>query len=142
MGANSSGLRGLSDDLRAAVERLVPEAKKVVGKGCLEVKRDAKRVIRARSRRGYLPHYPRSISYEVKAAGAVITGEIGPDPAKPQGGLGGLLEYGSINNAPIPHLGPALDREEPVIARYLEELGVSVLEGERVDGPDIDPGGD
>jgi hypothetical protein len=77
----------------------------------------------------------------VSVRGQVVVGEIGPDSNKLQGGLGRLLENGSVNNPPYPHLSPALDLEEPKFARYLEELGVKLLEGQGVaGGPVTDPG--
>src|SRR5258706_2064640 len=112
MGAKATGLDGLSDDLRTAVENAIPAAKKIVGKGSLNIKKEAQRIIRERSVRGYLPHYPRALGYDVKAAGTIVSSEIGPDDAKLQGGLGRIIENGSVNSAPIPHLSPALDGEE------------------------------
>jgi hypothetical protein len=140
MGAKVTGLEELSEDMRSAVENAIPGAKKICGKGSLQIKREAQRIIKARSKRGYLPHYPRAITYDVKASGAVVSSEIGPDAEKKQGGLGPLLENGSVNNAPIPHLNPALDLEEHVFYSYMEELGESLLEGAAVDGPVVDPG--
>jgi hypothetical protein len=135
MGAKVTGLRELSEDLQQAVKRAIPDAKKIVGKGALNVKRDAQRIIRGYSHRGYLPHYPRSISYDVKASGAVVSAEIGPKVEKLQGGLGRLLEEGSVNNPPYPHLSPALDAEENPFYSYMEQLGVDLIEGQKVDGP-------
>jgi hypothetical protein len=141
MGAKVTGLVELEADLRTASERVVEDGKKVVGQGCLNIKKDAQRIIRGNSRRGYLPHYPRAITYEVKAAGADITGEVGPERARLQGGLGRLIEYGSVNNAPIPHLTPALDAELPRFERYVAELGEKLLEGlAGADGPVVDAG--
>lgn len=139
MGVTKHGFAELSEDLRKAVENAIPDAKKIVGKGSLNIKREAQRIIRERSRRGYLPHYPRSISYKVTSSGTIVSSEIGPESEKLQGGLGRLIEYGSINNSPIPHLSPALDAEENTFYSYMEELGEKLLEGERVDGPETDP---
>lgn len=142
MGATAHGLKELHDDFEKAAREAVPSAKKIVGQGCNNIKKDAKRIIRAASHRGYLPHYPRSISYEVKASGTLVSGEVGPDSAKLQGGLGRLLENGSINNSPIPHLGPGLDLEENRFYGYMEDLGVKLLEGLSVQGGSVvDPGG-
>src|SRR6266403_5384154 len=141
MGAKATGLDGLSDDLRKAVEDAIPDAKKIVGKGSLNIKKEAQRIIRAYSKRGYLPHYPRAISYEVKSSGTIVSSEIGPKSEKLQGGLGRLIENGSVNNAPIPHLSPALDLEENTFFGYMEDLGEKLLEGKEVDGPVVDPGG-
>lgn len=142
MGATAHGLKELHDDFEKAAREAVPSAKKIVGQGCNNIKKDAQRIIRGASHRGYLPHYPRSITYEVTASGALVSGEIGPESAKLQGGLGRLLENGSINNAPIPHLAPALDLEEHRFYSHMEDLGEKLLEGLSVQGgPVIDPGG-
>jgi hypothetical protein len=141
VGAKVTGLEELSDDLRKAVEDAIPAAKKIAGKGSLNVKKEAQRIIKAYGHRGYLPHYPRAITYEVKASGAIVSSEIGPESERLQGGLGPLIENGSVNNSPIPHLSPALDGEENTFYSYMEELGESLLEGTKVDGPEIDPGG-
>jgi hypothetical protein len=141
MGAKAHGLTELEADLRKAAEEAVPAAKKIAGKGSLNIKKDAQRIIRAYGHKGYLPHYPRAITYEVKASGTLVSSEIGPESTKLQGGLGRLIEYGSRNNSPIPHLNPALDAEEGPFYRYMEDLGESLLEGKRVEGgPIVDPG--
>lgn len=142
MGAHATGLNDLIDDLQKASDEAVEATKKVIGKGSNNVKKGAQSIIRAASHRGYLPHYPKSITYTVSAAGSVVTGEIGPDPNRLQGGLGRVLENGTVNNDPIPHLSPSLDAEEPVTARYLEDVGARLLERQPVpDGPVTDPGG-
>jgi hypothetical protein len=141
MGAKATGLKELSEDLQKAVKEAIPGAKKIAGKGAMNVKKEAQRIIRERSRRGYLPHYPKAISYDVDASGSLVTAEIGPKTERLQGGLGKLLENGSIHNAPIPHLSPALDLEEHVFYSYMEELGEKLLEGMPVEGgPVVDPG--
>jgi len=140
MGAKASGLKELSEDWQQAVKNAIPDAKKIAGKGALQVKREAQRIIREASKRGYLPHYPRAISYDVDAAGSRVTAEIGPKTEKLQGGLGRVLELGTVNNDPIPHLDPALSLEENTFYSYMEELGEKLLEGGYVDGPEVDPG--
>jgi hypothetical protein len=137
-----TGWKELGHDLNQASERIVDDGKKIVGQGCNNIKKQAQQIIRANSHRGYLPHYPRSIGYEVAAHAETITGTVGADPAKLQGGLGDLLEKGSVNNAPIPHTSPALDAEVPRFTRYAAELGEKLLNGQRgPDGPVVDPGG-
>lgn len=140
MGAKLFGRKELGDDLERAAREAVPAAKKVAGKGALQVKKTAQGIVRAASHRNYLPHYPRSISYDVEAHGTLVTAEIGPKTEKLQGGLGRILEEGTVNNPPIPHLSPALDLEEGPFYSYMEELGVDLLEGRSVDGPEVDPG--
>lgn len=142
MGAKTYGWKQLGDDMHTASERVVEDGKKIVGQGCNNIKKQAQGIIRDNSPRGYLPHYPRALGYEVTARGADITGVVGADPGKPQGGLGDLLEHGSIHNAPIPHTSPALDTELPKFARYAAELGEKLLNGQPgPDGPVADPGG-
>lgn len=141
MGAKATGLEELSEDLQKAVKEAIPGAKKIAGKGAMNVKKEAQRIIRERSKRGYLPHYPKAISYDVTAAGGLVSAEIGPKSEKLQGGLGRILEYGTVNNSAIPHLSPALDAEEHVFYSYMEELGEKLLEGLPVEGgPVVDPG--
>lgn len=141
MGAKTYGWKELGNDFGAAAEKVVEEGKKVVGRGCLSIKKDAQRTIRANSPRGYLPHYPRSITYEVTARAADITGEVGPDRGKLQGGLGRIIEFGTIHNAPIPHLIPAVDAETPTFERHVAELGEKLIMGQPgPGGPVTDPG--
>ena len=71
-----------------------------------KVRDDARSRIRGRK---YLPAYPYSITYDVKVTADGVEGEIGPDKGRSQGPLGNIVEYGTSKNAPIPHLGPALD---------------------------------
>jgi len=141
MGAHAEGLSELIDDLKTAEETIVEQTKKVIGKGSNNVKKDAQRIVRAASPRGYLPHYPRSISYEVTVDGTTVTGEIGPRRDRRQGGLGSYVELGTSHSPPIPHLSPALDAELEPTARYLEDVGARLLEGDHtpVEGPVRDP---
>lgn len=141
MGAKVRGLTELERALKDAIKRAIPDAKKIVGKGSNNIKKGAREIIKADSHHGYLPHYPRSIGYEVKSSNTRAYSEIGPKTERQQGGLGGLLENGSVNNAPIPHLAPAIELETPVFIGYMEELGRALLEGLNVeDGPVVDPG--
>lgn len=141
MGAKTHGWKEVGRDAGWAAANVVEQGKKVVGKGCLNVKKDAQRIVRAASHRGYLPHYPRSIGYDVTARAADITGEIGPDSNKLQGGLGRILEFGTVNNAPIPHIIPSLDAELPRFEQFVAELGEKLIFGKPgPDGPVTDPG--
>jgi hypothetical protein len=116
----------LAASLEIEAENLPDTVRPVVQKASLNIKRDAQ----ARIGRGpYLPMYGRSISYDTEASGTSVTSEIGPDKDRPQGPLGNLLEYGTGDTPPIPHLGPALDAEEPAFLRYLEEAVAKAIEG-------------
>jgi hypothetical protein len=112
--------------LNIEAEQLPATIRPVVGKGSLNIKRDAQERI---GRGPYLPMYARSISYDTWFAGSSVTSEIGPDKDKPQGPLGNLLEYGTGDTPPIPHLGPALDAEEPRFLRAIEDAVAKAIEG-------------
>jgi len=106
MGVDVIGLNVVVADLNAFPRRLAVNVRKAVEVTSRKVRDDA------RSRIGghkYLPAYPYSITYDVKATAEGVEGEIGPDKGLAQGPLGNIVEYGTSKNAPIPHLGPALD---------------------------------
>jgi hypothetical protein len=88
----------------------LPVVDEVVDGSALRIKKDA---ARRASGLAHAPAYPASIGYDRFHTLFTSRARIGPDKDKRQGALGNLLEYGSINNAPIPHLQPALDAEAP-----------------------------
>lgn len=79
----------------------------------------------------HAPHYPRAITYDTTdlGVGRGVTAEIGPDKNRRQGALGNILEYGTVNNPPYAHLGPALDRWTPDFEQGLEKAAFDALEG-------------
>jgi hypothetical protein len=134
VGAKVTGLAELREDLRTAEEKAVDETRRVVAKGLLNIKKET----RARwSGLAHAPSLPSAVTYETKTSGTGASGEVGPDKARRQGALGNLVEYGSVNNAPIPALNPAADAEEGPFAKALEDLGYDLLEGRvvRSDAP-------
>jgi hypothetical protein len=67
--------------------------------------RDAARGVEAKWRQQaafsrHAPLYPASITHDIEWKGAAVEAEIGPDKDLPQGALGNLIEYGSVNNPP------------------------------------------
>jgi hypothetical protein len=109
----------------AAAERDVPaETEKVMHRAGNNIKRGAVRRVSGIRR---APHYPRAIGYDLERVGDRVSLEVGPDKDKMQGPLGNIFEYGTVKNAPIPHLGPALDEELPNAEKYLGDLGVRLL---------------
>jgi hypothetical protein len=111
--------------LDKATSRALPEVAKVLGYGANKIKKDARSRVRGLA---HAPAYPYSIGYDVFHGFGTVEAEIGPDKNRRQGALGNLIEYGSVNNAPIPHLAPALDAEEPHFVRALEDLVVRMLD--------------
>jgi hypothetical protein len=89
----------LLDAITKASGPAVKDVRQVVSKGALNIKTDAARRI------GGLAHarrYPRSINYDLHDSVRGPSASIGPDKDRPPGALGNLLEYGSVNNPPLP----------------------------------------
>lgn len=124
MSIDASELRALTADLRDAEVKTPQAVWKVVEKGALNIKNDARR---AASGLAHAPAYPFSIGYDVKVGVGGTEAEIGPDKGMTQGALGNILEFGTVNNAPIPHLAPALDGEAPRFVKALEDVLGDVL---------------
>ena len=123
-----TGLDDLGDAFESAARNVVPEGKKVVGKGSLNIKRDWQRRWSGLEHAGGLP---RTINYDVDVKGTLIDGEVGPNLDRGgQAPLGGFLEneYGTPWSAPRPAGQPALDAEEPRFVAAVEKLGVDLLE--------------
>lgn len=106
--------RALTSDMTAV--------RAVVQKGALNIKTDARRRISGHAR---LPAYPYSITYDSTVSATSASAEIGPDKHKRQGAIGNIIEYGSVNNAPLPHIKPAADEELPRFERALADLAVA-----------------
>jgi hypothetical protein len=111
--------------LDRALSAVPEEAAKVVEKGALNIKQDAQRRI---GRPAHAPAYANAISYDMRRAMRGPEAEIGPDKNKRQGDLGNLLEYGSTNNSPRPHVAPAAEAEVPKFEQAMEDLAASLLE--------------
>lgn len=114
----------VADILVKAAGVAVEEARKVVAKGALNIKQDAQRRI---SGLAHAPAYPRSITYDSHETRLAAWAEIGPDKNKRQGALGNILEYGTIKNAPHPHMRPAAEAEQPRFGKAMEDLAVKAL---------------
>lgn len=129
MGIDLSELDALTGRLAASGEVVQREGAAVVNRGALNVKNGWRD--RARTTAGaHARLYPGSISYDnarVVAPG-VLEAVIGPDKARPQGALGNLLEFGSVNNGPHNDGGLALDEEEPRFVAQVEALGQRAAE--------------
>lgn len=118
----------LAADLASNADRLGPEVDRVVERGALNIRRDAQRRIRSQSTGTYLPHYPRSISYDMdNARGSYAEAEIGPESGMSQGGMGPGVEFGSAHTAPLPHLFPAFEDEQPQLLKHLQRVVGEVL---------------
>lgn len=112
--------------LDKVISAVPDEAAKVVEKGALNIKNDARQRVTGLK---HAPAYPRSITYDTFRDLRGPLAEIGPDKNKRQGALGNLIEYGSVNNPPRPHMRPAAEAEQPKFEKAMEDLGARLLEG-------------
>lgn len=113
------GLRQLAADFDWAADIAPADSRKVVAKGALNIKTDARRRV---SGHAHLPRYPNSITYDSYETKTAAWAEVGPDKQKPQGPLGNIIEYGGLRGAPLPHVGPAADREAPRFEQAMADL--------------------
>lgn len=120
-----TGATELAAYLTGSVARLEVNAATAVAVTARKVQTAARARIRGHK---YLPAYPASITYDITRAAGGAQGEIGPDKGRAQGALGNIIEFGTVNNAPIEHLGPALEEN----AEDLEHgVGIAVLQALR-----------
>lgn len=127
IGMDMREVNELAVDLAAAGQLIRPAAEKAVRVGALKIKKGAASRIRSASEAGHIPGYPASITYDVESRPFGVSAEIGPDKDRNQGALGNLLEYGTSDTPPIPHLQPALEAEAPIFAQKLADAGGLVL---------------
>lgn len=122
---NTDEVAKVADILAHAADAAPGGVRAVVQKGALNIKTDARRRISGHRR---FPAYPASITYDTEFTRLGAAAEIGPDKGKRQGALGNILEYGTTNNAPMPHMRPAAEAEEPRFVKALEDVAVKALE--------------
>lgn len=123
-GADVTELDEFATDLRDAGARAASKAVAVVHRGANNIVRDARSLAPSGP---HTPAYPYSITYDLEITGGSIIAEIGPDKDKMQGALGNLLEYGTSEQPPHAHVGPAFEREVPNVELYIADLGGEVL---------------
>ncbi len=120
-------LKKWQHDLDEVLVQAPDRVRGVVQRAAFQIKKDAQSRVQGLK---HAPAYPFSISYDTRElAGPAFVAEIGPDKDKRQGALGNLLEYGSVKNAPRPHMAPAADAQKPKFERALEDLSVRLREG-------------
>ncbi len=124
-GLDTTGLEPLLVVLDSAHADTPREAKRIVAKAAVNVKKDARK--RASGLR-HAPLYPRSIGYDEVDTALGPAADVGPDKDRPQGALGNILEYGTTNNPPRPHMGPAVAAELPRMEKAAADLAARLLE--------------
>ena len=121
MNFESPELRRLAADFDEAADIAPREARKVVAKGALNIKAGARRRV---SGHAHLPGYPHAITYDSHETPGGGYADVGPDKTKAQGALGNIIEFGGLREAPIPHMGPAADLEQPRFEKAMADLAV------------------
>jgi hypothetical protein len=111
----------LAHDLDRAAGVAPADARKVVGQGALNIKRDAQR---RRAGSKYLPRLAAAINYDSHETPHGGWSEVGPDHARPQGNLGHIPENGTLTNAPEPYMAPAAAAEQPRFEKAMQGLAV------------------
>lgn len=111
--------------LQAAGRDALTEGEKIVSKGALNIKTAARRDA---PHGPHTPAYALSIGYDIRHGPGWVESETGPDKDLPQGPLGVLFEYGTVDTPPIPHIEPAGDAEEPRYYAACEDLAASLVE--------------
>lgn len=119
-----SGLHHLEAGLGKVPAAALPAAERLLGKTSLIIKKDAQRRI---SGHPHSPAYPYSIGYDIYHLPGEVRSRIGPDKNKRQGALGNILELGTVNNPPLPHLVPATDAEATKFEAFAAELGAKLI---------------
>ena len=110
--------------LEAAGRDALDEGAKIVAKGSLNIKDEARRLAPTGP---HIPAYASSIRYDVRTGADWVEGEVGPTGGG-QARLGAVLEYGSPTSPPHPHHEPAGDHEEPRFYSAAEELAAKLVE--------------
>ncbi len=124
MSFDVSGLNELVADLTAAPRRVQVKTAAVVLKGAVNVQKDWRQ--RA-SGLAHAPAYPASVTYEAGWKGSAFEAQVGPDKGLPQGALGNLIEFGSVNSPPHGDGSAAMDTEAPKFEKAMGDLADEAL---------------
>lgn len=126
MDIDDAELRAYIAELGRLPKDLHDEVVKVGEKAALNIKKDWAQAWAGHS---YIGPLSRAVNYDRKFTAGAVEWEIGPDKGRAQGALGNIIEFGTVNNPPIPGGLPALDREAPRLERYLGDAVEDVLGG-------------
>lgn len=114
---DTSDLRRLEVDLRAAPEQAHEQVRKVTQRAAFNIKRDLQEEAAGSV---HFSGIPASISYETWEKRDEIGAEIGPEIGRRQGSLGFIAYEGTARNGPVfPDPAGALEREAETFQEYL-----------------------
>lgn len=122
---DTSELDGLVKDLGKVPGKAVPVLTGVMkqssGRVRDQLRADAQGI-------GHAPHFPKSITDEMKPGLGVIGAEVGPDKDLRQGALGNILYFGTAKNAAVLDINGPLDREEPKLSKAAADALLELLQ--------------
>lgn len=76
---------------------------------------------------GHAPHFPSSITADVKVKVGQIEAEVGPDKGLTQGALGNILYFGTSKNGAVLDINEPLDAESPKFQKAIEDAAGKLL---------------
>lgn len=116
-----SEVRALSADLGRAPAAIVPEARKVLFKGSMNIKTEVQNELAGHA---YWAPLGRAMDFELVG----LSSEVGFKD-QGQGELAGIHEFGSSRRAPHPTLYPAAERERPKFEKAMADAAAKALRG-------------
>lgn len=119
-----TGLTEVVNALTGAAPKLDTGCHKAVAVNARKVQQGARRRVQGLA---HAPAYPASITYDITDSPGGTEAEIGPDKERRQGALGNILEFGTRNNGPTPHLGPAAEENADDLYRGVETAVTQAL---------------
>ncbi|MER7517779.1 hypothetical protein [Streptomyces sp. NPDC126499] len=121
-------LEALAAVFRVNAVQAQVQARAVVARGALNIKNGWRANATATAGQ-HARLYPLSISYSMLPHPTGASAEIGPDKSRPQGALGNLLEFGSVNNPPHMDGARALAAEAAAFTAHIAAIGAQMGRG-------------
>lgn len=123
---DTSEVLELAADLGRIAGKTVPALLAATEKSAAAVERGMRAEA---SGHAHSPHFPNSITHDVKAHFGGIEAEIGPDKGLTQGALGNILYFGTSKNGPVLNINGPLDAESPKFQKAVEDAAGKLLDG-------------
>lgn len=123
---DTSEVLALGADLGHIAGRSIPPLLAAVEKSASAVEKGMRSEA---SGHAHSPHFPNSITHDVKAHFGGIEAEIGPDKGLSQGALGNILYFGTSKNGPVLNINGPLDTEAPNFQKAVEDAAGKLLDG-------------
>lgn len=123
---DTSEVDKLSADLGKVAGRSIPPLITSVEKSAAAVQRGMRSEAAGHA---HFPHFPNSITHDVKVQVGRIEAEIGPDKGLTQGPLGNILYFGTSKNGPVLNINGPLDTEAPRFQKAVEDAAGKLIDG-------------